>query len=143
MLHRSYCIMEACIQKNFQQWCNDSMLASTAVDHVFEPQFDQTKDYIFGICCFSIKHATLKSKSRVNHNNVSEWSIYLQTIVSVNQHYKHPNKHVSLVQNRHHHHHLIEMYLIPLIMIQLKSCSLGIKQQSITHYTFGGTSLEL
>jgi hypothetical protein len=63
--------------EELQQWCNDSMLASTAVDHVFEPQFDQTKDYIFGICCFSIKHATLKSKSRVNHNNVSEWSVYL------------------------------------------------------------------
>jgi hypothetical protein len=40
-----------------------SMLASCAVDHGFEPQLDQTKDYKIGICCFSAKHAGLRGKS--------------------------------------------------------------------------------
>jgi hypothetical protein len=38
----------------------------------------QTKDYEIGICCFSAKHAALRSKSKDwlarNQNNVSEWS---------------------------------------------------------------------
>jgi hypothetical protein len=38
----------------------------------------QTKDYKIGICCFSTKHAALRSKSKDwlarNQNNVSEWS---------------------------------------------------------------------
>ena len=38
----------------------------------------QTKDYKIGICCFSTKHAALRSKSKdwlaQNQNNVSEWS---------------------------------------------------------------------
>ena len=41
-----------------------SMLASSAVDHGFEPQSDQTKDYKIGICCFSAKHAALRSESK-------------------------------------------------------------------------------
>ena len=48
------------------------------------------------------------------------------------EHYKNPTKCIGLVQTRHHHHHLIEMKLV-LTMIQLKYCSLGIKQQSLTH----------
>ena len=32
-----------------------SMLASSAVDCVFEPQLGKTKDYKIGICCFSAK----------------------------------------------------------------------------------------
>ena len=42
----------------------DSVLASSAVDHGFEPRSDQTKDYKISICCFSNKHAALRSKSR-------------------------------------------------------------------------------
>jgi hypothetical protein len=36
-----------------------SVLASSAVDHGFEPRSGQTKDYKIGICCFSAKHAAL------------------------------------------------------------------------------------
>ena len=55
-----------------------SVLASYAVDRGFEPQSGQTKDYEFGICCFSAKHTILRRKSKDwlprNQNNVSEWS---------------------------------------------------------------------
>ena len=55
-----------------------SVLASSAVDHGFEPWSGQTKDYKIGICCFSVKHAALRKKSNDllarNQNNVSEWS---------------------------------------------------------------------
>ena len=48
------------------------MLASSAVDHGFEPQLGQTKDYKIA------KHAALRSESKdwlaQNQNNVSEWS---------------------------------------------------------------------
>ena len=53
-----------------------SVFVSSAVDRGFEPQSSQTKDY--KICCFSAKHAVLRSKSKDwlarNQNNVSEWS---------------------------------------------------------------------
>ena len=55
-----------------------SVLTSSTVDHWFEPQSGQTKDYKIGICCFSAKHAALRRKSKdwsaQNQNNVSEWS---------------------------------------------------------------------
>jgi hypothetical protein len=55
-----------------------SVLASFEVDHGFEPRWGQTKNYVIGICCFSAKHAALRSKSKDwlarNQNNVSEWS---------------------------------------------------------------------
>jgi hypothetical protein len=55
-----------------------SVLASNAVDRGFEPRSDKTKDYKIGMCCFSVKHAALRSKSKDwlarNQNNVSEWS---------------------------------------------------------------------
>ena len=55
-----------------------SMLASSTVDRGFEPLSCQTKDYKIGICCFSTKHAALRSKNKdwlaPNHNNVSKWS---------------------------------------------------------------------
>jgi hypothetical protein len=41
-----------------------SMLASIMMDHEFKPPLDQTKDYKFGICFLSAKHADLKSKSK-------------------------------------------------------------------------------
>jgi hypothetical protein len=54
-----------------------SMLASSAVDCVFEPQLGKTKDYKIGICCFSTKHAALRSKNKDwlarNRANGSEW----------------------------------------------------------------------
>ena len=56
-----------------------SLLVSSVEDLVFErPPSDQTKDYEIGICCFSAKHAALRSKSKDwlarNQNNASEWS---------------------------------------------------------------------
>jgi len=55
-----------------------SVLPSSAVDRGFEHRSHQTNDYETGICCFSAKHAALRSKSNDwlarNQNNVSEWS---------------------------------------------------------------------
>ena len=55
-----------------------SVLASSVVDRGFGTRSVQTKDYKIGICCFSAKHAALKSKRKdwltQNQNNVSEWS---------------------------------------------------------------------
>ena len=55
-----------------------SVLVLSAVDRGFEPRSGQTKDYKIGICCFSVKHASLRRKSKDwlarNQNNVSEWS---------------------------------------------------------------------
>ena len=41
-----------------------SVLASSAVDRGFEPWSGQTKDYKIDICCFSSKHAALRSRSK-------------------------------------------------------------------------------
>jgi hypothetical protein len=53
-----------------------SVLALNVVDRGFEHLSGQTKDYKFGICCFSAKHAALRRKSKdwltQNQNNVSE-----------------------------------------------------------------------
>ena len=40
------------------------MLASSVVDRGFEPWSGQTKDYKIGICCFSVKDAALRRKSK-------------------------------------------------------------------------------
>ena len=65
-----------------------SVLASSAVDRVFEPRLGHTKDYKIGICCFSAKFVALRRKSKdwLAQNNVFEWSdnhVYLRTVVSV------------------------------------------------------------
>ena len=66
-----------------------SMLASSGVDHGFEPQSGQTKDYKIGLCCFSAKHAALRRKSKGwlarNRDNVSrvQRHVNLWTVVSV------------------------------------------------------------
>jgi hypothetical protein len=41
-----------------------SVHAWSAVKGGFEPLSGQTKDYKIGICCFSAKHAALRSKSK-------------------------------------------------------------------------------
>ena len=66
-----------------------SVLASSAVDRGFDPRSGQTKDYEIGICCFSAKHAALRSKNKDwlarNQNNVSEWSdMSTRRLVSAN-----------------------------------------------------------
>ena len=53
------------------------MLASSAVDHVFEQLSGQTIDDKIGICCFSAKHTALRTNIKDwllwNQDNVSEW----------------------------------------------------------------------
>jgi hypothetical protein len=55
-----------------------SMLALSTIYCGFEPWSGQTKEYKIGICCFSAKHAALRSKSKDwlawNQNKVSKWS---------------------------------------------------------------------
>ena len=55
-----------------------SVLASSTVNRVLEPQSGKNKDYKIGICSFSAKHIALRRKSKDwlarNQNNVSEWS---------------------------------------------------------------------
>ena len=66
-----------------------SMLASSAGDRGIDPRSGHTKDFKNGICCFSAKHAALRSKSKDwlarSQNNVSEWDSMsiLRTAVSV------------------------------------------------------------
>jgi hypothetical protein len=40
------------------------VLASSAVNHEFEPLSGQNKNYTNGICCFSAKHVALRRKSK-------------------------------------------------------------------------------
>ena len=53
-----------------------SVFALNEVNHGFEPQLGQIKDYEIGICCFSAKHTALRRKSKdwlaQNQDNVSE-----------------------------------------------------------------------
>ena len=55
-----------------------SVLASSVINHGFEPRSGQTKDYEIGICYFSAKHTALRRNSKDwlarNQDNVSEWS---------------------------------------------------------------------
>ena len=54
-----------------------SVLASSAVDCMFEPRSGQAKDYKIGICCFSAKLTAVRRKSKDqssrNQDKVSEW----------------------------------------------------------------------
>ena len=55
---------------------SDNVLASSAVDHRFEPPLDQTKDDQIGMCCFLAKHAALRRNNKDwlarNQDNVSK-----------------------------------------------------------------------
>ena len=54
------------------------VLASSVVDHGIRPRLSQTKDYKICICCFSAKHAEIRSKITDllarNQDDVSAWS---------------------------------------------------------------------
>ena len=63
----------------YHRWCNGQCAPSSVVDRGFEPRSGQTKDYKICICCFSAKHAALRSESkdwlaRNQNNDVSGWS---------------------------------------------------------------------
>ena len=83
-----------------------SVLASSAVDHGFEPRSGQTKDYKIGICCFSAKHAALRreSKDLLTRNQEVSCRLLFQWTST-----KNPTKRGGLVQSGHHH--LIEWKL--------------------------------
>ena len=90
-----------------------SVLASSAVGRGVEPRLDQTKDYKIGMCCFSSKHAALRSKSKDElawyQDNVSEWcdmSAY-RLLFQWASTIKNPIERVGLEQSGPHHH-LIE-----------------------------------
>ena len=55
-----------------------SVLVLCVVDRGFEPRSSQTKDYKFGIFCFSANHTALRKTSKDwlarNQNYVFEWS---------------------------------------------------------------------
>jgi hypothetical protein len=55
-----------------------SVLAYSVVDRELKPWSVQAKDYKFGICCFSAKHAALRCKREdwfaQNPDNVSKLS---------------------------------------------------------------------
>ena len=40
-----------------------SMIALSRVDHGFKPWWGHTTDYKISTCCFSVKHAALRSNS--------------------------------------------------------------------------------
>ena len=54
-----------------------SVIASSSVDYGFKPTSDQTKEYNIGICCFSTKHTSSRSRGKYcltrNQDNVPEW----------------------------------------------------------------------
>ena len=54
------------------------IFAPSDIDRGVKPMLGQTKDYKTGICCFSARHAALRSKSNdwlaLNHDNMCEWS---------------------------------------------------------------------
>jgi hypothetical protein len=86
------------------------MLASSAVERGFESRSGQTKgkDYKIGICCFSAKLASLRSKSKDwlawNQHNVSDCihGLLFQWAST-----KNPTQCVDLEESGPHHH-LIE-----------------------------------
>ena len=47
-----------------------NVAASSAVDRGFESRSGQTKDCKIGICCFSAKHAALRSKNQGRLNSI-------------------------------------------------------------------------
>ena len=55
-----------------------NMLVLSVVDHEFESRSSQTIDYNIDICCFSVKHTSLKRKSRDwllgYQGNVYKWT---------------------------------------------------------------------
>ena len=58
-----------------------SLLTLSVVDHGFKPQSDQVKDYKIGICCFSAKHAVIRSTVKDLNGTESEY-VYPWIVVS-------------------------------------------------------------
>ena len=73
-LHK-YVLRDTILQVNDIGGVMVSVHVSSAVDHGFEPQLGQIKDYKICICCFSAKHAAFRKQCKHwfarNQNNVS------------------------------------------------------------------------
>jgi hypothetical protein len=117
------------------------MVASSMVDHGFEPPLGQTKDYDIGICYFSAMHAALRSKDWLvqNQDIVFEWSdISIHWLLfQWATHYKNPTNHVGLVQSGHHHHDfsICKFYFSLTIEIQIFLWyNINFKQDDINKY---------
>jgi hypothetical protein len=58
-----------------------SMLDSSAIHRGYQSRFSQTNDYAICICCFSAKHAALRSKPKDwlarNQDNILNGATYL------------------------------------------------------------------
>ena len=128
------------VQIFMQEMNHIGVVASNAVDWGFVPQSSQTKDQNIGMCCFSVKHTALRSRSTYwlawNQNNVSKWndmSTGERTVFSKSQHYKNPTKLVGLVQSRHHLHHIDMLFVFT--MIQLQNCPFDVTNNNylLTH----------
>ena len=77
------------------------VLASSALDHWFEPRSGQTKDYTIGICCcFSARHA-IRTMCQNGVTCLSADCCFSELFK------KNPTKRVGLLQSIPHHH-LIE-----------------------------------
>ena len=85
-----------------------SVLVLSAVYHGFEPLSGQAKHYSIAICCFSVKHSILMSKSkyRLNLNQDDASDVSPRTVDAVIK-----IQLVVEIQSGHHHHHLIERNL--------------------------------
>ena len=82
------------------------VLPSSVVDRGFYPQSNQTKDFKIGICFFSAKHATLRSKSKDCLAQSGVTCLLTYCCFSMLALLK-STKCVGLVQSGQHHH-LIE-----------------------------------
>ena len=73
--YMSSCIIASLLPSYINYHIGGVMVSVLAVDRWVDPRSDQTKNYEIGICCFSAKHAALRSKSKDwsarNQNNVS------------------------------------------------------------------------
>jgi hypothetical protein len=97
------------------------VLASSVVDRGFEPRLNQAKDYEIGICCFSAKHAALKSKGKDllarTQDNMSECSdmairgLLFQCASTI----KHTTKRIGLGQSGPHHHFMENELILAMI----------------------------
>ena len=100
------------------------------------------QNYKTDICCFSVKHAPLRSKSEdwlaLNEKYMSEWSdmsvrmLLFQWASTI--------KIPSWSMERGWNHHLIEMCLV-LNMSRSWKWSLGVKQQSLAQHTVNYSTL--
>ena len=57
-------LVSSVVDRGFISGVMVSVLVSSVGDRGFEPCLGQIKDYKISICCFSVKYATLRSKSK-------------------------------------------------------------------------------